>query len=280
MDGRRSERKVVGSRAPLRLMTWIAMVMAATCSRPALDYHREFTVTDLQMARGFDWVRDSVDIFRLYAEVGTGPATRLQAVGDEITGDIVPRIREVIGRGISGEPVHVFLLEDTSAMKRLIGWAGTGIATSTFVLHILPGDRPRLGVHEFMHVATAREFGELRGYGSWVVNEGVAVFASGRWHGQDLDALTKSLRDSGDGLALRMLLTEGRSHPEAVTYPQAGSFVGFLHRRFGTDTLAALLKLQYASSEPQFEKVLGMDLEALGKEWGDAVAAADTLRIR
>jgi hypothetical protein len=257
------------------LAACMAVAAVAACHRPAIDHRREFTVADLQAARGFDWVRDSVGMFRLYAEAGTGPAGRLEAVVEEITGDIQPQIRSVIGRGISGEPIHVFLLEDTSDMKRLIGWAGTGIATETFVLHVLPEDRPRLGAHEFMHVATAREFGELTGYGSWMLNEGVAVFASGRWHGYDLHALTRRLRDEGDGLALRRLLTEGRSLAERITYPQAGSFVEFLHHRFGADTLAALLQRQYSSPEPQFEAVLGMDLEALEAEWNDVVSSAD-----
>lgn len=253
----------------------ILAVLVAGCSRPALDHTEPFTVADIRAARGFDWVQDSVGRFRLYAEAGSGPAARLDAVKAELASEIQPRIREVIGQGITGAPIHVFLLEDGSDMKRLVGWGGTGVATDSFVLHTLPADRSRLGVHEFMHVATARHFGELDGYGAWVMNEGVAVFAAGRWHGYGVHALTKHLRRTDRGLSLSALLEEGRGHPESVTYPQAGSFVAYLHQRFGADTLAALLAQQYPSPAPQLEAVLGESLAELEAGWDAAVAAAD-----
>lgn len=253
----------------------VCLVAVAGCVKPALDYREPFTVADIQAARGFDWVVDTAGPFRLYAEAGRGPAARLDEVAEELTGEVLPRIREVISLGVGDAPVYVFLLEDSGAMKRLLGWAGTGIATDSFVLHQLPADRTRLGAHEFMHVATARQFGELDGWGAWILNEGVAVYASGSWQGHDLHALTKHLRRTDRGLSLRTLLEEGRRHPERVTYPQAGSFVAYLHDRFGADALATLLARQYSSEEPVFREVLGVGLEELGTGWNAVVERAD-----
>lgn len=260
---------------------WMVLLLAsAGCAKPALDYRQPFTVADIQAARDFDWVVDSAGPFRLYAEAGSGPAARLHAVATELNEEVLPRIRAVIGLGMGDTPVHVFLVEDAGAMKRLLGWAGTGIATDSFVLHQLPDDRSGLGAHEFMHVAAARHFGDPDGYGAWVLNEGLAVYASGGWQGhEDLHVLTKHLRQTDRGLPLRELLEEGRRRPERLTYPQAGSFVAYLHDRFGTDTLATLLARQYPSSEPVFRAVLGVGLDELEAGWNAVVERADAAGI-
>lgn len=257
------------------LLSGLLLVAFTGCLRPALDKRQAFTVSDIQAARGFDWVRDTADVFRLYAEAGSGPAERFEEVAAELTGQVLPRIRQVIGRGIGADPVHLFLLEGPKDMKRLVGWAGTAVATDSFVLHQLPNQRSRLGVHEFMHVATGRNFGERNGFGAWILNEGVAVFADGRWHGYGLHALTNHLRRTDRGLSLQTLLAAGRSHPEAATYPQAGSFVAYLYDRFGTDTLVTLLERQYRSEEPVVEAVLGTSRQELEAGWNEVVGAAD-----
>lgn len=258
-----------------RIVLLVVAVTLAACARPALDYTKPFTARDIQAARGFDWVRDSAGPFLLYAEAGNGPAARLGEVATELTDTVLPRIRAVINRGVGEGPVHVFLLEAGGDMKRLVGWGGTGVATAEFVLHTLPADRQRLGAHEFMHVATARHFGDLEGFGAWVLNEGVAVFASGHWQGHDVHALTKHLRETGRGLSLAVLLGEGRRRPERIVYPQAGSLVAYVHDRFGADTLAALLEHQYRSADPVFQTVLGVGLAELQAGWTAVVDAAD-----
>ena len=252
-----------------------ALLVVAACGGPALSYREAFTLSDLQQARGFEWVQDTAGVFRLYAEAGSGPAGRLDEVAAELNDEVLPRIREIIGRGIGDETVHVFLLEDAKAMKRLLGWGGAATAHDPWVLQQLPENSSRLGAHEFVHVATSRHFGEKDGFGALALDEGLAVFASGRWRGHDLHALTKHLRGTDRGLPLRTLLTDVRGRSELITYPQLGSFVAYLHERFGTEALVMLLERQYSSDEPVFEAVLGVGLEELEVAWLEAVDAAD-----
>lgn len=67
----------------------------------------------------------------------------------------------------------------------------------------------------------------------WMVSL-VAVYASGRWRGYDLHALTHHLRRTGRGFTLQQLFSIERGQ-ELLVYPQAGSFVRFLRERYGAE---------------------------------------------
>lgn len=257
-----------------------ALLAASGCSGPAVDISRaDLAPRDIAEAPGFEWVRDSVGPFRIYAEAESGPARRMDEVKEELGAEIAPRIQEVLGRSLPGGPVHVFLLDSPSDMKRLIGYGGNGISGADMVLNVLPEGRRGLGAHELMHVAAARLFGPREGYGAYALNEGLAVFASGAWWGHDLHSLTKHLRSTDRGLRLRELLVDARAYPETRVYPQAGSFVAFLYERFGAGALSELLEAQYPSQEPRLEAVLGVTLDELEAGWDATVATADAKGI-
>lgn len=253
---------------------------ALGCGSPAVRLHEGVTLAEFQVAEGFDWVRDTVGPIVVYAERDSYPAHHFGRVREGI--EAVPaRIEEIFGRSLPPEPIHVFVLGSNEAMERLIGWRGNAMYLNTepsVVLGILREDWQSLNEHEFFHHATRRLFGVPTGYGGYVLNEGVAVYASGRWRGYDLHALTHHLRRTGRGLTLQQLSSIERGQ-ELLVYPQAGSFVRFLRERYGAERLSEYLERQYGSAASELEAIYHRTLAELEAEWNAVVEAADPTGI-
>lgn len=257
-----------------------AALAVVGCGSPAVRLHEDVTLAEFQAAEGFDWVRDTVGPIVVYAERDSYPARHSNRIREEIEA-IPARVEEVFGRSLPPEAIHLFVLGSNDAMERLIGWRGNAMYLSiepAVVLGILREDWHSVGEHEFVHHATRRLFGVPTGYGGYALNEGVAVYASGRWRGHDLHALTHHLRRTGRGLTLQQLFSIERGQ-ELLVYPQAGSFVRFLHERYGSDRLSEYVERQYGSAAPELEAVYRRTPAELEAEWSAVVEGADPTGI-
>lgn len=109
-----------------RALTIVPVLLHVGCGIPAVDTSGDLTLSDFTLAPGFDWVADSAGVFVVHAERGSSPARWISEVERELVDEIQPRLQEVLGRRLTGDPVHVFLLGSRDDMRRLIGFGCQG----------------------------------------------------------------------------------------------------------------------------------------------------------
>lgn len=127
--------------------------------------------------------------------------------------------------------------------------------------------------HEIIHVLMEQMGNSLPFFA-----EGIAVYLAGPWNNKNIHANAVELANEGRLVSIQSLLERRGflSQPMEATYPQAGSFVGFLIERFGIEKF----KKFYPLSEPyetywdtisRFKSVYGETVEELEDRWLDAM---------
>lgn len=242
--------------------------------------YRPIPPEEIVVARHFTWLRDSLPPFRLYVSADAPAAGRIPELGADLEASL-ERIAFVLGRspGVS-RPIHVFQVATRDEVETLTGLRVNGLAmpeTGVVVGIEVSGWSAASSPHEIMHVFQYRHFGGGgigRTYGSLFLNEGMAVFAGGRWQGKDLHAAARRLLSENRGVALERMLAEGRrAVDDGALYPLAGSFVRFLHERYGPRSLYDYYRSQFRSDTCRLEAVYGRTAAELEAEWRAAVGA-------
>jgi hypothetical protein len=179
--------------------------------------------------------------------------------------------------GISpSQQIQYFKYLDRTHMQQATGRAANGwAAPAEFAVHsIFPWH-----AHEAVHVLTA-----LLGRPSDFFNEGIAVALSfdplgnrfvSLWNTTPIHELARQWRSAGSLLSPATMLTTERfrAHPEEVSYPAAGSFVGFLIERYGQASLNEFFRRAAGRQETEAEirerviAVWGKSIETLDQEW-------------
>ena len=265
--------------SPRRVLHLAATIAAASCGGGFV--YRPATPAELAGHLEFDWIRDTTPHFRLYVDSDAPAARRIPQLKREVEASY-RRIEEVLGRAPdAAEPVHVFQVASRDDVRKLTGLRVNGFAypeTGVVVGIEIDGRSAATSPHEIMHVFQYRHFGSGgigTTWGSLALNEGMAVFASGNWHGRDLHELAREIRASGRGASARALLAEGRAAvSDDVLYPLAGSFVRFLHERYGADLVYRYYERQFESDTSELEAVFGRTAVELDADWSEALAGA------
>jgi hypothetical protein len=193
---------------------------------------------------------------------------RLEATLDDLTG--------LFGFPLRRRPV-VFFFRSHKEFPPLAGAGSHGLAIVAVNAICLAADTDLRAMmrHELAHLFAARW--KLLAPG--LLFEGLPTWLQGSWCDRPLDGAAAALLRSG-GMPLSSLL--GRQPFIAgprrdACYVLAGSFTGFLIRRFGWHRYRALYRragpVGFAAT---FRKVLGMSLAEAEGQWRDEVLAAET----
>jgi hypothetical protein len=171
----------------------------------------------------------------------------------------------------------VFFFRSHKDLPPLAGAARSGLALIPVNAICLAADTDLRAMmrHELAHLFAAR----WRRLAPGLLFEGLPTWLQGTWYGRPLDGEAAAVLRSG-GVPLSSLL--GRRafvtgpHRDAC-YLLAGSFTGFLVRRFGWDRYRALYRragpVRFAVT---FRKVLGLSLPEAERQWRDELLAAET----
>lgn len=186
------------------------------------------------------------------------------------------RLAAWFSRPLRGRPA-VYLFADAAPIARLFGpeYGGTALAAANAVL--VTTDRVREAVrHELAHLFAFR----WNPYAPPLLAEGLAVWLQGSERGEPVDAAAWPWVGES-GLGLRAMLSPkfffADSHRHAC-YMLAGSFTGFLVRRFGRAAHRRLYQqISAGGFERAFESALGVTLAAAEQEWRQEVRAAGPL---
>jgi hypothetical protein len=117
-------------------------------------------------------------------------------------------------------------------------------------------------IHEVFHVIAMSTWG----LGPTWLNEGMSVYAAGSWQGRDLHARARELRDRNELVPLDRLTRDFRALDPRVAYPQAGSFVRYLHEHYNPAALHAL----WVGDDAEFKRLVGIDLAAVDMLWRES----------
>ena len=238
------------------------VVAAAGCFREP----RQRTPLELLATRGFAWAADSTAHFRFHVEQGSDAHARLPVFMARFERDR-RAVLDLLGEPRYPQRIDVFIVDARADLAALFGRETNGVAQyRTNVIGIVATPEwSAATAHEVLHVIAMNLWGVTE---LWL-NEGLAVYAAGNWHGSDLHETAAALMAADDAIPLRRLIANFRAQEEARAYPLAGSFVRFLHERFGDDALRAIWERGAAG----LEEITGADRAALERAWREAVSA-------
>jgi hypothetical protein len=230
------------------------------------------SVESLADSSGFTWEMHEFDGWYLYVEAGSPAADNVET----LSADAVSARQRVLAylQEASYEPtVSIFVVSDRDRMKDLVGRRsnGTGYYTSN-ALCLVGTDGIRHGAtHELLHVITMNLWGVPQ---RWV-NEGAAVDATGPWQGYDVHAVCKTLQAEDALPSLRDLTHRFDKLPSLVKYPAAGSFVRYLRKNYGIDSVHRV----WHDGRSALPDVTGMELAALEAAWLEVVEQSDATGV-
>ncbi len=212
----------------------------------------------LASKKGFEWQVDSTAHFSIFVERGSEGSLRLDEVRRDVEQSLV-RVHQVLDVHDTEPRSYLFLVDSRERMRDLIGAETNGMAFyKTRVLCYIVNERMLLSAtHELLHVVAMNRWGVPE---HWL-NEGLAVFATGNWHGHDIHALAAYLGREGVLLPLDQLMSDFNRANDLISYPQAGSVVRFLYETHGVDAVRSLWKGE------TLEQVAGLSVGAFEAAW-------------
>jgi hypothetical protein len=161
-------------------------------------------------------------------------------------------------------PIRTYLYTTRDQKLEETGDSGNAFANDlNYEVHALYGEGVyAVGAHEDVHVIAWHRIGAAN---SALLGEGLAVWVDGIWWDQPLDDWAAYYRDAGEIPPLSELIARWSAYDDAMTYPLAGDFVGFLVDGWGMDATKRI----YAA--PDLEDALlaetGFDLAGIEAAW-------------
>ena len=255
----------------LRNPRWpgILLCLVSGCS---LGHFRQRSAAELLANPHYAWLTDSTPHARIHYLAGTPAADSLVRLRRDIETSWATAAKFVGGTPVD-RAIDVFAVP-TRAMVGEV--AGMSVLTNALnfweqrvvVVWIAPRGWP--GPHEFVHIMAYDAWGTAK---DWWLGEGVAV-AAGQWAGVELDAYTKCLSTTGKLMPLGVIVPGLRNPDERtsrVAYPETGSFVRFLIRRYGREKVAQM----YATGAP-LSTIYGKSFANLEAEWRQHLESVDS----
>ncbi|MHC1690023.1 MAG: hypothetical protein AB9833_04250 [Bacteroidales bacterium] len=112
---------------------------------------------------------------------------------------------------------------------------------------------PTIGAHELIHVITHKCLGYP---GTKMMSEGYAVWLDGSYGRKNISEIIKYYRDnSPKKIMLPDLMIKNETIPESIYYPNVGTFIAFLVKCFGVETVNKLFTVNSSEFIPTFENI-------------------------
>ncbi len=217
---------------------------------------------------GFQWQTSHTAHFDIHVESGSPVALQIEPI--ELDAEASRRhVLDVLDADGYPSRISIFVVGSRPRMAALIGWETNGTAfheTNTMCIVVTDCIRIR-ATHELLHVVATNLWGVPQ---RWI-NEGLAVYAAGTWHGHDLHALCRFLNRRGDLPCLADLTGRFKRLRERESYPAVGSFVRYLAESYGMETV----KTVWAGGGRALPVATGLSVAELEAQWIAFLADAD-----
>lgn len=232
------------------------------------------TYAQLLHNKNFVWAADStVQGLTVHYSSGSWTDKNLEKVRQRL-GEQYKAVMAFAGVPSYKAQIHLFVVESRAQMKLLVGHETNGSAF--YSENSITGIASEKGNSIFSH----HEMFHIVGMNSWGIpaiwlNEGMAVYADGRWHGHELYALTKYLVDHGRYVSLEKMTRHFRDVDDLLSYPLMGSFVKYLDETYGR---AAVLRI-WKEKPKNLKRITGKPLRQLEQDWLEKIKSVPSADI-
>ena len=245
----------------LRTLLPALLLTFVSCHR-FTDLAGQPTHHELLRRSGFAWQTGTTEHFRVYTERGTAADQMPDLLGLQLEQSYL-RAHRLLQLPDDDQVIHVFAVSGRNRMEKLVGRRIDGLAlhrSRVIVMVVGVGDgRAAEPTHEVMHIIAMNALG----VGPVWLNEGLGVYAGGRWRGLDLHQAAREQLRNNKLVELEKLTREFRSVDPNIAFPQAGSLARFIHESYG----AAAVRALWSEDTGEFEKQTGASLDSIDRRW-------------
>jgi hypothetical protein len=219
----------------------------------------------------FKWITDTSKHFQYYFEKDTRVVKDIQKFKKDAETDFLHCLK-VMGEKEYNKKLHYFVVKDSRRMKLFSGIKPNALSYTNSNI-ICSNDSARaFGCHEMTHILTYNLWGSPDD--RWL-SEGFAVLADNNWGGYNLHAITKYIYQKGKWIPLKELTSRFNSYSGMINYPEAGSLVKYIYEKYGPEKA----KKFWEDGISETERILGISIETLEKEWMTEIQKSDTSGI-
>jgi len=167
--------------------------------------------------------------------------------------------------------INYFLYPNNKTKGELSGNDGNGHAErDKFEVHAVYNNEIKcIGAHEDTHLLTS-----FLGLPPQLFREGLAEYMSGNWHNVKHDEWAVRFLAEGKLPDLAQIIDDEKWYEldDSISYPSAGSFVGFLIQKLGREKFLELYKALNRDFTPKknttiFQKIADSTISGMQAEW-------------
>ena len=249
-------------------LLWICSTI--TCATIAAQVPREFRPEVLKAKPGFQW-REAHSVRIDYHFESGSPAERDISKIESNLEEAYSHILQLLGSDQADFRLQSFIVDSRARMKQLCGRESNGLAIGSAFLFVYGESIKAFGPHEPSHLLSQRLWGTP--HGTWLT-EGLAVYSEDQWQGHSLNSVCKQLRVQRKLVPITDLFDDKqwKQNPEMASYPEAGSFIKFLHEKYGVSDVRAV----WTAGAKGIPRVFGKSAEQLQAEWLAVIEQSDS----
>lgn len=164
---------------------------------------------------------------------------------------------------------HLYIVDNAKEIKELDGELFNGLtySKSNTIIQVY---EMRFRTHEFNHLLMIQHFGKSK---TWL-QEGAAVWSDSLYRKMEINALAHYLWKKSKTISIADLMNNRKfsKQKSAYTYPQAGSLVLYIIKKFGYEKFTEVWQKKSIKS-------LNISVEQLEKDWLDYIKTFSTEKI-
>lgn len=217
-------------------------------------------LTQALIRSSMKWEKFQTPHFSIFIDSGTA-ASKIDHIKNELENQRAG-IRLFLDRKDFAGAANIIVTDTKEKIKKILGFEVQGFA--------MPEHRSVVFLHnDIYRLAAKHELTHYYAYLTWGApadnwfSEGLAVFLDERWSGYPVDSVAKNIKSLGRMYPMSTLVKKFHSLNAMITYPQIGSFTGFLLGKYGKEKLKQL----WAKGFKKTEDVFGKPLRVLEQEW-------------
>ncbi len=160
------------------------------------------------------------------------------------------------------DTANIIIVDTKEKVKTILGFEvqGFAIPENNIVIFLHSKDYSLAAKHELTHYYSFHIWGKPAD--NWF-SEGLAVYSDKKWSGYQIDSLAKHLKDNNKLFKMSILSKKFHSLDPMITYPQIGSFTGFLLAEYGK----AKMKELWIKGFKEIKSVYGKSQKKLEEAW-------------
>lgn len=242
-------------------MKIIQLVILLAFFSPGFSQARNEKLNGILIGSKIAWKTYKTEHFNFFVETDRYADQHFDVIKSDFE-KIRNKIIRFLGESNFVDTANIIILDTKEKVKNILGFEAQGFAIpeDDMAFFLSSTEYTLATKHELTHYYAFKIWG--RPVDNWF-SEGLAVYYDNKWNGQQIDSLSKRLKDSHSLFKLSFLITRFYSLNSMIAYPQIGSFTSFLLSEYG------LLKLRelWTKGFAEIRGIYGKSLKEMEREW-------------